>query len=104
MKVRVILDGDGAFPEMADDTAAGNVLQGELTAVTALPGGMVGGGCSVALIGELENGKKVFMETSLRLFQMAAAVFTGKYGDVTGEVKAEVTADGVATITPDEGH
>ncbi len=93
MNVRIVLDADGAFPEMAEEIAAGKVKQAKLSAVTALPAGMQSGRTSVALIGKLEDGTTVFMEVSLRVFQMAAAAFTGRYGDETGDASGVVVGD-----------
>ena len=93
MNVRIVLDADGAFPEMAEEIAAGKVKHAKLSALTALPAGMQSGRTSVAFIGELEGGTKVFMETSLRLFQSAVAAFTGRYGDETADVSGVVVGD-----------
>lgn len=93
MNVKIVLDADGAFLEMEKEVAAGKVVNAELSAITALPGGMEGGGASVAFIGEMEDGRKVFMQTSLRIFQTAAAGFTGKYGDQTGDANFVVAGD-----------
>jgi hypothetical protein len=75
--MKVILEGDNAFPEMQHKT----IRKGEISAVTALPHGMSGGRTSVAIVIELEDGTVAFGETSLRLFQQAAAAFKGRYGE-----------------------
>jgi len=104
MNVKLILDGEGSFPELAEDMEAGRVRKATLTGVTALPGGMSSGRTSVAFVGELEDGTKVFMETSLRVFQSAAAGFTGRYGDETGNAMTGIGPDGVDIGWPQEGH
>jgi hypothetical protein len=55
----------------------------EIEMITALPQGMQSGRTSVAIIIPLKDGSYVYAETSLRLFQLATAAFTGKYGDET---------------------
>jgi len=62
------------------DLSGRKILKATLTSVGALPHGMTSGRTSVALRIELNDGSVVFAETSLRLFQQAAAAFTGRYG------------------------
>ena len=94
MKVRIIVDAGEPFPELAEDIAAGRMRRAELTAVTALPGGMKSGSTSVAFVGRTEDGQTVLMETSLRVFQSAAAAFTGRHGDESGGAMFAVGSDG----------
>jgi len=77
--LRIILEGDNAFPELQGK----NVKGGTLDAIAALPGGMASGRTSVGLLVYVD-GQPVLAQTSLRNLQMAAAAFTGKYGDETG--------------------
>src|SRR5262245_29180425 len=81
-ELRIVLDGEGAFPELAD---ASKVIHIQDFAVTALEAGMESGRPSVAFIFELPDGKVVFAETSMRLFQLAAQAFKTKYGDVNAD-------------------
>lgn len=48
--------------------------------VAALPGGMAGGGTSVALRIDLPDGRTVLAETSLKLFAFAADALVKMYG------------------------
>ena len=85
------LDGDEAFadpPGLQDRPR----MKGELLRIATLDGGMESGRPSVALAILTEEGEIVFAETSVRLFQMAAAAITGKYGNLTG-MKATVTLE-----------
>jgi len=105
MEVKIVLDAEGSDVITTDDVAKGRVKEAELTAITALPRGMEGGGTSVAFVGELKgSGKKVFLQTSLKMFQMAAAAFTGRYGDETGQVRATIDGDKavIMAVDPDE--
>lgn len=81
MHVEIILEADGSIPDIADDIKFGKVREAELTHITALPRGMQSGRTSVAFVGRTRSGQRVFMETSLRMLQAAAAAFTAKYGD-----------------------
>lgn len=78
LDIKIDAEGDGAWPDLDKATAR----RGVLTHVSALPAGMVGGRPSVAFRIKLEDGTEVFAETSMRLFQMAAAAFLGRYGIV----------------------
>lgn len=78
MSVKLDVDGDGAWP----DFDAANAKRGELIAVSALPGGTTSGRPSVGMRIRLDDGTEVFAETSMRLFQMAAAAFHARYGIV----------------------
>lgn len=51
--------------------------------IAAVEGGMQSGAPSVAIRIDLPDGRIVVAETSLRLFQMAAAALLGRFGDVT---------------------
>lgn len=79
--MRIVLEGDGAFPEIVGR----EMIRVEDFAVTALEGGMSSGRPSVAFFIELPDGRVVMAETSMRLFQMAAAAFRAKYGDVLAD-------------------
>jgi hypothetical protein len=53
--------------------------------IGVLEGGMQSGKPSVAFAFTLPDGKKVFAETSLKLFQAAAKAFAAKYGWIGDE-------------------
>ncbi len=105
MDVKIILDGDGAFEYLQDEVENGKIKHGMLEAVSARPEGMQPSGLpSVSFLIKLDDGTHVFAETSLKLFQMAAAGFMGRYGDVTGQ--AQAFTDGKRAIVvsvPDKG-
>lgn len=75
--VRIILSGDGAFPELEDARS----LEGKLDAITALSGGMHSGSTSIGMLVLLPDGTPVFVQTSLVLFVAAARAFVARYGD-----------------------
>jgi hypothetical protein len=82
--LKIILDGDGAFPEFEYLREQGRLIHlgedAEIT-VTGLEGGMDSGDPSAAFIFMLPDGKSVFAETSLRLFLSAADALKTRYGD-----------------------
>ncbi len=85
-KLHILLDDDptnGAFQEAHERLKDREVIRGEITVIGALPKGMSGGRTSIFLSVELEDGRVAFAETSLALFQVAAAAFHGRYGDET---------------------
>jgi hypothetical protein len=75
--LHIVLDGDDAFPHLRGREC----FRTDEFAVSALEGGMTSGQPSVAVIIELDDGRWVFAETSLKLFLAAADAFKGKYGD-----------------------
>lgn len=76
------LDGDGAWPEIAEARRTGKLIEvKEEIEISALPLGMVGGRTSIAFKIPLPDGRIVFAETSLRLLLLAADAFRAKYGD-----------------------
>jgi len=78
VSLKIILDGDGSFPELQQKRI--HTTQEEIT-VTALGGGMASGKPSVALVIPLPDGSVMFAETSLALFLSAAEVLKAKWGD-----------------------
>ena len=87
MQMTVNLNGDGAWPDLGDKQTAGLLIwlignDGPPIQVCTLDGGMTSGNPSVAIRIDLPDGSVVVAETSVRLFQMAAAAMRGKYGDV----------------------
>jgi len=82
--LRILLDDDPTDPdfiEVSERLKGREVVQGEIATIGALPRGMKSGRTSVYLQVELADGRVAFCETSLALLQMAAAAFTGRYGD-----------------------
>ena len=75
------LNGDGAWPELAG--RHGVVFVSEPIKIVTLDGGMASGKPSVMIRLDLPDGRLVLAETSVALFQMAAAAMTGRYGDLT---------------------
>lgn len=76
----IVDDRDGPFRGLADKEfieAKTNTLM-----MMGLPDGKAAGKPSVAIFAELPDGTFVFIETTLAAFQMAAAAFLGRYGQV----------------------
>jgi hypothetical protein len=79
IKMDVILDGEGAFTELADKFAQGQIVQAEVAAVAALSRGMSSGKPSVMFRIDLPDGRTVMAETSMRLLLVAAKAFETRY-------------------------
>jgi hypothetical protein len=75
------LNGDGAFPELADGRKVHHLGNGAKIAVASLEGGMQSGMPSVCFKFDLEDGSSVLAETSWRLFWAVAVAFRAKYGE-----------------------
>jgi hypothetical protein len=75
----VELAGDGAF-EFLKDKSIRQQGTGTPIRVATLDQGMQSGNPSVAIAIELADGSYAVAQTSVRLFQQAAAAMTGKYG------------------------
>ncbi len=73
----VILDGDGCWPDLQDK----KIIRPVSLQVAALRGGTKGGFPSVAFRIDLEDGRTVIAETSLKLLLTASDLFRAKYGD-----------------------
>ena len=76
-QMNIVLNGEGKFSYLAEGEVIH--LTNEIT-VTALPNGMKSGNPSVAFIFTLPDGKKVFAETSMKLFQAVYDAFVAHYG------------------------
>jgi hypothetical protein len=80
-----VLDGDGAWPDLAAKAAAGRVIEamGERARISlaALPGGTVGGHASVTIRIDLEDGRAVLCETTLRLLYGAVRAIVLRHGE-----------------------
>ena len=77
-------DGEGFLERFPDAYKNGLdklvIAENNEILVGTLQGGMTSGNPSVGIFAKLPDGNYVFIETSVRLFQMAAAAMTGKYG------------------------
>lgn len=81
-EMTINLQGDNCWPDLQD--------KGFITAdknkpiqLATLPAGMVSGKPSVSIRMDLPDGTTVIGETSVALFQMAAAAMKGRFGDQT---------------------
>lgn len=72
------LNGDGIL----EGTKPEDIVHIKHFTVSSLEGGMQSGLPSVAIIADLPDGKKLFMETSMRLFCSSADALKAKYGDL----------------------
>jgi hypothetical protein len=82
-EINVILDGDGAWPDLAEKIGSGRVVhlaEGSQIGICALPGGMASGRPSIAIRIDLPNGQTAVIETSWVVFGTAAAAIAGRYG------------------------
>ena len=73
----VILDGDRCWPDLQGK----KIIRAIGLQVAGLQGGMKGGPPSVAFRIDLEDGRTVIAETSLKLLLTASDLFRAKYGD-----------------------
>lgn len=75
-ELRILLDGDGCWPDLADKVgtpAVCHVTEG--VEVALLRGGMMSGSSSVTVRAPLADGRVVLMEVSLRQLEMAVQAF-----------------------------
>ena len=79
--LRIHLEGDGAFADLADRKCHHVVPPHGEIRVAALDAGMVSGKPSVAIGIVLPNGEYVLAETSLSLFLTAADALKARFGD-----------------------
>ncbi len=75
--MNVILDGDGCWPDLRDK----KIIRAVGLQVAALRRGTKGGSPSVAFRIDLEDGRTVIAETSLKLLLTSSDLFRDKYGD-----------------------
>ncbi len=75
--MNVILDGDGCWPDLQDK----KIIRAVGLQAAALRGGTREGSPSVAFRIDLEDGRTVIAETSLKLLLTASDLFRAKYGD-----------------------
>jgi hypothetical protein len=82
ISLTIVLNGDGLLEGFPKDQVL--VLDVPIT-VTALEAGMESGLPSVTFIFDLPDGRKVFAQTSLKLFMLAARAMEAKFGDLLTE-------------------
>lgn len=70
--LKLILNGDGAFPDLQPADL------GEVSAIARLPGGMASGKSSVCIEITLPDGRKVHGQTSQALLDNAARCFAAR--------------------------
>lgn len=86
--IKVILEGDSCWADLAEKTKDGKVTwlrDGDVLSIAALSKGMTSGKPSIAIRINLPGGKVAIAETSMRLFLGAAEAFKIKYGAELGE-------------------
>lgn len=84
--LRVIMDADAAWPDLADKPVI-HLDETALLQVGVLSGGMVSGRPSIAIRFDLPDGRVVIAETSARLFVSAAKLISGKFPDLFDDLK-----------------
>lgn len=77
--IRVILDGDNAWPDI-NDRGVIHVTEAPIQ-LAALAGGMTSGRTSLAFRIDLPDGNVVVAETSLALFNAAWHALHGRFAD-----------------------
>lgn len=80
--IRLILEGDGAFKDLADKEERVIHLTGPFT-VAALERGMRSGNPSLSIRIDLPDGRVVVQETSMRMWLTVARALEGKFGRLT---------------------
>lgn len=75
--IRIILDGDGAFTDMAER----EIIESNNISITALSRGMKSGRPSVAMRIDFRDNKTVFAQCSMREFLAAADAFRARYSE-----------------------
>lgn len=75
-ELKINLEGDGLLAGVPPDMVVN--IETPVT-ITALDGGMESGRPSVAIIADLPDGRKVFIQTSMIMFVLAANAMRAKY-------------------------
>lgn len=73
----VFVDGDACWPDLTER----GFVEGRWVGIAALSHGTVSGKPTVTVRIDLPDGQTVLAETTLALFQGAAAAFRGRYGE-----------------------
>lgn len=79
----VAVDGDNAWPDLAERYEKGEVIDAGVNGITALPNGTSEGRCSIALRIELPDGKTVIAQTTARLLATAIKGLEARHGSFT---------------------
>lgn len=79
----VVMDGDNAWPDLAEKFEKGEAVDGAIAGITALPNGTSEGRCSIALRIELADGKTVIAQTTARLLAVAIQGLEARHGSFT---------------------
>lgn len=79
--LNVIVDGDGAWPDLARKPRKVLHLSDTTLSIAALAGGMVSGRASVMFRIDLPDGRTVLIETSLRTLHAAVTAIVAKHGE-----------------------
>lgn len=74
--LKILLEGDGALADVRD-----RVVEGEMTTILVLSGGMGSGRPSIGIAIETPDGKIVLGQTSLSLLLTACDLFKAAHGD-----------------------
>lgn len=75
--IQLILDGDGAWPDLENNPNVEWVK--EPIKIAVLPGGMTSGRPALAIRLDLKDGKTIVAQTSLALFATAARGIRARY-------------------------
>lgn len=76
--LQIHLDGDGAWPDLAEKLRAKKLHHAHIASVAMLASGTGGGKPSVAVRIDLADGTSVLAETTLELFLAAARAFEAR--------------------------
>lgn len=81
-RLDVDMDMDETASRVAWGAAYGDVLpeRGTLRRIGVIPTGMTSGRPSLAMLVDLDDGRKVFVETSWRNFALAAVALISRWG------------------------
>lgn len=77
----IFANGENCWPDLHPSRGKG-YKPGTIEGIAAMPAGTVNERPTVTLRIRLDTGETVLAETTLRLFQQAAAAFRGRYGEV----------------------
>jgi len=87
-EVNLILDYTVSEPKSEYLEALRNkeIIEGELQIITGVPEGTAKGKPTVGFIIKLPDGRYVWAETTLKIFQTCSTGLTAKYGVITDEI------------------
>jgi hypothetical protein len=72
--LKIVMEGDGAWKDLQGK----EIIEGNLTSVSRMPAGTASGKSTVGFRIELPDGKVVFAQTTMMLFQAAARAFAAR--------------------------